>query len=497
MVEKFYWADQAAEKIIKAKGNKIKYVCASGITPSGTVHIGNFREVITTELVVRALKDKGKKVRFIYSWDDYDRFRKVPSNLSKEYEKYIGMPLSEVPSPFNKKKSYAKYFEEQFEKSLKKVGIKPEFINQHLMNKACKYSSLIKTAIDKRKEIMEVLNKYRKEPLKENWYPIIIYCQKCKKDLTEIINVEDYVIEYSCDCGYVGKFDFRKKGLAKLRWRADWPARWKYEKVDFEPGGIDHSAAGSSFETGKEIVRRIFDYEPPIYTFYEWVRLKGGKEFSSSTGNVISLDDVEAVYEPEILRYIFVGTRPKKGFQISFDNEIIKIYQEYDELENLYYEGKPNLQEKRIYELSQVTKVKKEKPEKTSFRHLITLVQIGKTKSLNKEDKLRAEKVKNWLKDYAGEDMVFKLQTKISRELTDPERQSMILLKEILATKKYSADKLFSEFYNICGTLEIEPKDFFQTAYEIILGKSKGPRLADLIIEIGQDKIVKLLNKIK
>ena len=49
-----HWADTTASKIIKEQGDKKKYVCASGITPSGHIHIGNFREVITTDLVVKA-----------------------------------------------------------------------------------------------------------------------------------------------------------------------------------------------------------------------------------------------------------------------------------------------------------------------------------------------------------------------------------------------------------------------------------------------------------
>ena len=81
MAEKFFWADAIADQIIKEHGNKDEYVCASGITPSGTVHIGNFREIITTDMVVRALKDKKKKVKFVYSWDDFDRFRKVKKGL--------------------------------------------------------------------------------------------------------------------------------------------------------------------------------------------------------------------------------------------------------------------------------------------------------------------------------------------------------------------------------------------------------------------------------
>ena len=78
-----HWADQTAEKIIRERGGLDVYTCASGITPSGTVHVGNFREIISVDLVVRALRSRGKNVRFIYSWDDYDVFRKVPANMPK------------------------------------------------------------------------------------------------------------------------------------------------------------------------------------------------------------------------------------------------------------------------------------------------------------------------------------------------------------------------------------------------------------------------------
>jgi len=496
MAEKFFWADAIADRIIKEKGRKAKYVCASGITPSGTIHIGNFREVITTDLVVRALKDKGKKVRFIYSWDDYDRFRKVPVNISKKFEKYIGMPVSDVPSPFGKSKSYAEYFEKEFEDSLKKVGIKPEFIRQSVMNKKCKYASLIKIAIDKRKEIMEILNRYRREPLAKDWYPIAVYCEKCKKDFTKVINMKDYIIEYKCKCGFKNKIDFRKKGVVSVKWRVDWPLRWKYEKVDFEPGGADHSAPGGSFDTGKEIVKKVFDYEAPMYQLYEWIRIKGGTEFSSSAGNALRLKDVSEIYEPEVLRYLFVGTRPNKGFQISFDNDVIKIYEDYDALEKKYYEKKVNPQEKRIYELS-CLKVSKKKPARIGFRHLITIVQSGKVGRLNKESKVRAEKVRNWLEKYAGDDMKFKIQSKIKIKLNKKEKEALILLREVLKQKKLDEKKLFSEFYEICKNVNINNKEFFATAYRVIINKNKGPRLAGLILDAGKDKIIKLLEDVK
>jgi len=495
MAEKFFWADAIADKIIKEKGAKEKYVCASGITPSGQVHIGNFREVITTDLVVKALEAKGKKVRFIYSWDDFDRFRKVPKGIDKNYEKYIGMPLSEIPSGFDKNKNYAKYNEDVFENSLKKVGIKPEFIYQNKMNKQGKYAELIKVALDKRKEIIKILNKYRKEPLEKNWMPVMIYCEKCKKDFTKILGVNGYEIEYECRCGFKNKIDIRKKGIVSVKWRVDWPMRWKYYGVDFEPGGIDHSVEGGSFTTSKEIVKEIFNGEIPIYQFYDWIKIKGGKEFSSSKGNSLNVDDVEEIYEPEILRYLFVRIKPRTGFQISFDNDVIAIYDEYDALEKKYYDRKANGKEKRIYELSRL-KISKTKPKRVGFRHLITVVQTGKISGLKGLAKKRAKKVFNWLEKYAGEDMKFKIQEKISVKLNKKEKQALLELKNILKKKNYSEKELFNKFYDICKKVKIKNTEFFNVAYRVMINKTKGPRLVNLILN-GKAKIIKLLEQIK
>src|SRR3989338_590740 len=80
----YHWADVAAERVIEEKGDKEKYVVAAGITPSGTVHIGNFREIITVDIVRRALEHRGKKVRFIYFLDGNDVFRKIPKKFPKK-----------------------------------------------------------------------------------------------------------------------------------------------------------------------------------------------------------------------------------------------------------------------------------------------------------------------------------------------------------------------------------------------------------------------------
>ena len=42
-----HWADATAERIVRQRGERDRYVLAAGITPSGTVHFGNMREIIT------------------------------------------------------------------------------------------------------------------------------------------------------------------------------------------------------------------------------------------------------------------------------------------------------------------------------------------------------------------------------------------------------------------------------------------------------------------
>jgi len=47
--------------------------------------------------------------------------------------------------------------------------------------------------------------------------------------------------------------------------------RWKYEGVDFEPAGKEHSASGGSRDTGNELAEEIFDKQPPVHQMYEFV----------------------------------------------------------------------------------------------------------------------------------------------------------------------------------------------------------------------------------
>ena len=98
-----HWSEKIAKDIIKRSPDKEEYVCAAGISPSGSIHIGNFRDIATSYFVYKALIKQGKKARLLFSWDEFDRFRKVPVNVKEvapELETEIGKPYVDVKDPY-------------------------------------------------------------------------------------------------------------------------------------------------------------------------------------------------------------------------------------------------------------------------------------------------------------------------------------------------------------------------------------------------------------
>ncbi|MBN1797323.1 MAG: lysine--tRNA ligase [Spirochaetales bacterium] len=515
--EATHWADITALKIIREKGDKQLYVCAAGITPSGTVHIGNFREMISVDLVVKALRELGKQVRFIFSWDDYDVFRKIPANMPQKemLETHLRKPITVVPDPHGSKESYARYNEYEIEKLLPLLGIEPEFIYQaEQYAKGC-YTELMRQALINKDTIKAILNEHRTSELPPDWWPISIFCTSCQKDTTKISNWDgEYAVSYSCSaCGNNETLDLKRAQTVKLFWRVDFPMRWSYEKVDFEPGGKEHHSAGGSFDTASSIVKQVYNHEPPVTFKYDFIRIKGkGGKISSSTGDVISLQDVMYIYQPEIIRYLFAGTRPNAEFAISFDLDVLKIYEDYDKCERIYFgredvSEKRKQKEKRIYELSQVREIPAALPEQIPFRHLCNLLQIyegqipATLKALDAEDdtrlQSRARCAWNWITTYAPPEFRFHLRNAeaVPVSVTENQGRAVTALYRELDEKFSSHDErsLAESIYNLAHEHGLEPKEFFKTLYRILINKEMGPRLAGFILTIGRDKIMSLL----
>ena len=523
-----HWADQIADTIIREKGDLDSYTCASGITPSGTVHLGNFREIITVDLVVRALRSRGKNVRFIYSWDDYDVFRKVPANMPDPeiLEKYLRFPITEVPDTTNRNENYARHHEVDIEQQLPRVGIAPEFLYQASRYRANRYAEGMKKAMQMRETIKECLNEYRDDAHKmkpeDVYWPVAIFCGKCSKDTTNITGYDgEYGISYKCECGHEETADIRTFKGAKLGWRVDWPMRWNEEKVVFEPGGKDHISPGGSYDTAKLVSKKIYGWDAPVTMRYDFVNLKGvpGK-MSSSKGKVIALPDALDVYQAEVLRYLFAGTRPNTEFAISFDMDVLKVYEDYDKTERIVYgvdkaknEDQFN-KEKRIYMLSQIDgKIPETMPYQITFRMLTTLLQTysgdmdAVIKSLKDVKPEQEERLRRrmacawfWIQNSApscAEDFIFTIRNDGSKaDLDETMSKAVARVRDEVVPKldTFTQDKECQQaMYDIATDMGIDAKQLFTALYQAVVAKDQGPRLGGFFRIIGKERLEKIL----
>ena len=151
------WAGYAADRVLEIFPNQDVYTCAAGISPSGVVHFGNLRDIMVALEVKEALEKRGKKARLLFSWDEFDRFRKVPAGVPEEWTEHVGKPLSEVPDPCGEHESYAKHFEVQLEQSLKDLGIETDYKYQTALHRSGVYADGIRSALQKRREIGQIL----------------------------------------------------------------------------------------------------------------------------------------------------------------------------------------------------------------------------------------------------------------------------------------------------------------------------------------------------
>ena len=515
------WAKEVAMRIIEERPNEEVYTIASGVSPSGFVHIGNFREIATPYLVAKELRKLGKKVRYILSFDEFDRFRKVPGNIDPSYEKYIGMPYVDIPSPFTENESYALYMENRFLNELKTMDVEVECIYQAKEYRSGRYNEYIKIAMDNRDKIFSIIDDFRTQDATEeeiqNYYPICIYCPNCKKDSTTISNYNPNTgeVSYSCSCGHNDTLNINNATNIKLQWKVDWPMRWMVEHVTFETGGIDHSAANGSKAVSERVAREIYNYEPPVYIPYNFIGIKGsGAKMSSSTGNVLTITDLLKVYDKNIIWWFYARFDNMHAFDIALDNDVIRYYSEFDRWVNLYFNGNIDDKNKSILDL---TNVKENYLKYPNYSYLATFLPIVNFDTVllkellikenidvtTKEFAERLELAKNWVKEY-GIDYQVNLLDKRNNDyyesLTDLEKEwlnkTIILLDEDFKT----TDELQKALYNVVKDgilvdkeLKQTQKRYFQILYNMLLGKDQGPKLGLFLMAVDKEKIKNLL----
>jgi len=527
-----HWSELFTDEVLEVFPDEEIYTCAAGISPSGIIHFGNLRDVVTSLGVFQELKNRGKKVKIIFSWDDFDRFRKVPVGVDSSFEEYIGLPLSKVPCPDGKYSSYAEKYEKEFEESMKELNIDLEYRYQTQEYISGKYDDLIIFALQNRKKIAEILLSFMTEKGKENkninpekykknYYPISVYSSFNGKDNTKIIDYDgDKKITYKCfDTGQEETIDITKKRIVKLAWKVDWAMRWKLEKVDFEPAGKDHSSPGGSYDVSSQIIKEVFDGQPPVFEGYEFVGLQGlGGKMSGSKGNSISPKQLLEIYTPNILKWLYFRRRPKQSFSLAFDTEIYRQYNEFDKETGEFISDELEASNKVsliLAGLSEKNIFKNPIP----FRQIVgfgQIIQWDKKKLLEilKELELkydeesidvRLPRAKNWLETY-NKDELIKLNDKINKDflkqMSNEDKVNIKKLFEGLKSKDKKTIKDIETFvYDIPKDKNLSDKEnapnqrsFFKVVYNLLIGKNKGPRLSTFLWAVDRDKVLKLLD---
>ena len=503
--ETVHWADKYAEEVVQRDLKKKEYIVEAGITPSGSVHAGNFREIMTQDLIYKALLDKGVKAKYYYYWDDYDRFRKVPDGVDKRWEEYIEMPLFKVPDPDGCHNNYAKHYETPLLEENKACGVMCVYLNSSEEYARGIYSDLIKIALENSDKIKKILEKFRADELVPGWLPVEVYCEKCWKDTTTVKYLGDYKVAYTCECGNSGEIDFRKDGNVKLRWRTDWPMRWTYYGVDFESSGKDHKAAGGSWDTGVPICKEVFKHEPPIGPMYEFVYFKGqSAKMSKSVGNVVKVRQLLEVYEPELIRYPYT-TKINKAFEISFDADLLNAYNYFDDARKMYYDKikEKDKNEVRKYFFSKLTDKYVELPQ---FSVCVNVIQIALGDINRAKETLkkighpyqdadsRLEKAWKWVQDYAPDQFKFVVQEKMPQVKIEPDVKELLSIIADKIGKITVGEEIQQVVYNTAKEKNVPLEKVFSSAYLLFLGKEKGPRLGTFLASLDREFV---LNRLK
>jgi lysyl-tRNA synthetase, class I len=514
--------------------------CASGISPSGPVHLGNLRELMIPHLVADEVRRNGAPCRHILSWDDYDRLRRVPGGYPDWLAEYIGRPLTSVPDPCGEHENYAEHFKAPLREALDRLGIQVTEISQTEMYTSGAYTAQIVLAMRQRAQIGAVLGRYRTRRAEDEdedgqqtgreYYPFRPYCASCGRDDTTVTAFDDETTEitYTCACGAVVGPTPIADVAGKLAWKVDWPMRWAYEHVTFEPAGVDHASPGSSFTVGGELVTAIFGGEMPLHFGYAFVGTSGSSKMSGSRGGAPTPADALEIFEAPVLRWLYARRRPEQSITLAFGSEVGRIYDEWDALSLRVAEGNADEARYAVYVRASSTSdgPLPVTPRPLKFATLASVADVTAgdqaqmlriVRDLTADDPVeslddvrpRLDCAQAWVTNYVRPEDRTQVRDQPDRArlaaLPESDREAINLLLKHLADD-WSLEGLTTLLYGIpklqrglpisappTDELKAAQRAWFILLYELLIGKDTGPRLPTLVLALGQDRIRSLL----
>lgn len=523
-----HWSTSVAQEVMKRFPKQKRFTCAAGISPSGVVHFGNLRDIFTSFLVAQALREEGKEVRLLFSWDDFVRLRKIPEGVDPSYREYIGRALTAVPDPIGNMSSYAERFEQEFERSIETLSIELEYRYQTKEYTSGRYDEQIIHALNHRRRIAEILLSFMsekavrekqidREEYLDSYYPLSVYSRFTGKDTTTVLSFDGVrTLRYRCrETGLIDEIDLRSERRAKLPWKIDWPMRWSMEEVNFEPGGPDHASPGGSYEIGQVISQEIFSRPAPVFQSYEWIGIQGlGSKMSGSKGNAVTPGMLLELYEPELLKWLYAARHPQQPFTLCFDSEVYRQYDEFDREKAAFADG-------TLSPVATLSLRRAGTPQNFTrpipFRQAVGLGQIvqwdyekmvalccalGESFS-EASIRSRLSRARTWVERYNREQMIQCLDGVNDDYLASMSIEAKALIRR-LAERLKGAIVTIAELEELVYGIPKDPhlsqkenaprqRAFFKDVYHLLIGKDTGPRLSTFLWALPREKVLGLL----
>lgn len=504
------WLNEIADELERRHPDG-EILIESGGSPSGTHHLGHMREFITADAIMLELRRRNRRSRHIYFADDLDALRKIPVDVPADFEKYLGMPLCDVPAPDGSERSYADYFLAQLQTATALLGVEVEFIRAHEKYRSGYFVPAIERSLERIPQARQALETISGRKLDEHWTPIqILENSRLKNRRFLALNTDDKTVTYE-DANGESQIAHYDKGEVKLDWRLDWPGRWWLQSVQCEPSGRDHMTKGSSFDTGIQIMRDVYEAQPPLPVAYDFINLAGDtKKMSASKGTGLDAVEGSTIMPPEVVRFFVLGSPPSKRLYFDPVDGVIKLMDEF-----AAFAAKPDKTESELQLLYVCTRGLEHKTvSRVPFSLLVnsyqaalkdsdeTLAIVSRTEynSVVQEDaEIIREELKfidEWLKRRAPESVKFALaESVLSESFSDPQKAYLKLLADKIAEAPADADGAW--FHNVVYELKdssnLPPQELFSTLYRAIINKDKGPRAGWFLSILPRDWLIKRL----
>ncbi|MEF8883221.1 MAG: lysine--tRNA ligase [Halapricum sp.] len=536
-----FWADAVADEI-EARNPEEPIVIKGGVSPSGVPHLGHVNEIMRGYFVAEALRERGHEVRQVFTSDDKDRLRKLPRRLADldgnivglgevdagALGRNLGKPYTDIPDPFGCCDSYGEHFAKILQDSADALGVPIEFVSNTELYADGVFDEAIEHVLANQDRAREVLGEYQ-DKVDEEYVPFQAQCESCghlTEGITDV-DLEAGTVSYVCEdveaggdtiegCGHEGTVSIRD---GKLPWRFEWPAQWEILGVDFEPFGKDH--AEGSWPSGEDIARNVFEVEPPVPMVYEWFTLDG-EALSSSAGNIVTVEEVLALLEVEVLRYFFLKD-PTKARDFSIEN-LDQLVDEFDRFERLYFgeeepkgdrEAELAEQEAELAERAYPMVVEEPQEERIRIPYTFAAVlgmtddpelreEIARREGHIHEDApewaveealARVEYARNWARRTDNE-FNYELKRGSIPEV-DFEAATAEALEDVadVVAEGGDGDAIQAEIYDAAERHDIGVADLFSSGYRLFFDLEEGPKLGPFLAKLDQEFVVDRLRQ--